>query len=519
MFKEKALEACQKFSRAALAPVMFMAITGTVIAIGVLLKLNGLPSGVQFLGGFLKTMMDSMMNNLSIIFCIALGTGLAKRKKVDAAILSIIVFLMFLAANNAWLVANDMISQSGKSGLFGTGQAMVLGFQVTDMGVFLGMILGCLTGWIHNKFSNKEFIDIFRVYGGSRLAYAIAIPIVGIFAIGVTYIWPVVNNGINATTDLMSTSGPFGVFLYAFGNRFLIPTGLHHLLWMPFTLSAVGGTAEIAGKMYEGATNIWYAQMANAGGLSVLDESARFLTYGFSKMFGCVGIALAFIKTAKPENKSVVKGLVVPTLFVAVLAGVTEPFEFAFLFISPLLWFVHSFLDGIFNAILYMADVRISGESGIITLITNNITISPTLTKIYLLIPIGLAGIAAWYFSFVFFIQKLNIKTPGREESGEIKLGSKKEKPVDVKVNIDVDEDERVKNIVEGLGGSENIEEVNNCFTRLRVDVKDVNLVNDNIINKSKNSGIVKKGNNIQIVIGLKVQTVRENVCEYLNLE
>lgn len=517
MFKEKALEASQKFSRAALAPVMFMTITGTVIALGVLLQLKGLPVGVQITGEFLKTMMDSMMNNLSIVFCVGLGTGLAKKKKVDAAILSIIVFLMFLASNNAWLTINDMLAEPGMAGLFGTGQAEVLGFQVTDMGVFLGMILGCLTGWIHNKFSDKEFIDIFRAYGGSRLAYTIAIPVIGLLAIVITYIWPIINNGINATTDLMSTSGAFGVFLYGFGNRFLIPTGLHHLLWMPFTLSAVGGTAEIAGKMYEGATNIWYAQMANTGSLTALDESARFLTFGFSKMFGCIGIALAFIKTAKPENKAIVKGVVVPTLFVAVLAGITEPFEFAFLFISPLLWFVHSLLDGIFNAILYISGARISASNGIISLITSNITLSPALTKIFLLIPIGLAGIVAWYFSFVFLIKKFDIKTPGREDSGEVKLGGKKENSEVSKGNID--EDERIKNIVEGLGGPANIDTVNNCFTRLRIDVKDISLVNDDIINKSKNSGIVKKGNNVQIIIGMKVQTVRENICEYLNLE
>lgn len=517
MLKEKALEISQKFSRAALAPVMFLSITGTVIALSVLLQFKGLPSSVQVIGQFLKTMMDSMMNNLSIVFCIGLGTGLAKKKKVDAAILSIVVFLMFLASNNAWLTINGMLAEPGMAGLFGTGQTEVLGFQVTDMGVFLGMILGCLTGWIHNKFSDKEFIDIFRAYGGSRFAYTVSIPIIGILAIVITYIWPMINNCINATTNLMSTSGAFGVFLYGFGNRFLIPTGLHHLLWMPFTLSAVGGSAEVAGKIYEGATNIWYAQMANSGNLTALDESARFLTFGFSKMFGCIGIALAFIKTAKPENKAIVKGLVIPTLFVAVLAGITEPFEFAFLFISPLLWFVHSVLDGIFNAILYISGIRISACNGIIELITNNITISPILSKIFLLIPIGLAGIASWYFSFVFFIKKLDIKTPGREDSGEIKLGSKKEKSETNKNNID--EYERVKNIVEGLGGPDNIDTVNNCFTRLRIDVKDIDLVEDDIINKSQNSGIVKKGNNVQIIIGMKVQTVRENICEYLNIE
>lgn len=509
--KQKILEACQTFSRCALQPIMFMAVTGTVIALSVILSIDFMPEFSKQIGAFIKVMMDSFMNNLSVIFCIGITAALAKKKKVDAAILGIIIFLMFIYSNNAWLSINNMLAEPGVSGLFGTGQAIVLGVQITDMGVFLGIILGCLGGYIHNKFSSIDFKPMFNAYGGARLAYIVSIPTIAGFAILMSYVWPVINNGLNAMSDIMSSSGAFGVFLYNFGNRFFIPTGLHHLFWMPFTYTSVGGTAEIAGSMYSGATNIWLAQMANSSNITELHESSRFLLFGLSKIFGTIGITLAFIKTAKPENKIRLKGLILPAAFVALMAGITEPFEFSFLFISPLLWIVHSVIDGISGVAAYIMGLQISGKSGIIDLITNNIVMPMSLTKIYLLIPLGIACIAAWYFAFKHLIIKFNIKTPGREEIDNIpaqNVGVLKENDF-----------KRIKNFIEGLGGAQNIEVVNNCFTRLRIDVKDISLVDEDIINKSQNSGIVKKGKNVQIIIGLTVQKVREDMCEYLGIE
>lgn len=518
--KNKILEMCQTFSRCALQPVMFMSITGTVIALSVILNLDFMPDVFSQAGAFIKSMMDSFMNNLALIFCVGISSAMAKKKKADAAILGVLTFLMFMYANNAWLQTNDMLQEPGVQGLYGTGQAIVLGMQVTDMGVFLGLILGCLSGFIHNKFSKVEFIQMFSVYGGSRFAYAVMIPVVAVFAISVTYIWPFVNNAINELSTMIANSGAFGVFSYNFGNRFLIPTGLHHLFWMPFSYTPLGGSVEIADTVYSGATNIWIAQMANGASLAELHESSRFLFYGVSKMFAPIGIALAMIKTSKPENRARVKGLILPLTFVACIAGLTEPLEFSFLFISPMLWLAHSLLDALAGVVLYFSGISADLSGGIINTLANNMVVPMSLTKIYLLLPLGALFSTVWYLTFKTLIVKFDIKTPGREESEDIKLATKQ----DYKTRESGNEKavynmENIKNIVEGLGGEKNIEVVNNCFTRLRIDVLDINEVNDEYINRTKNSGIVKKGKNVQIIIGMGVQKVKDDMCEYLGLE
>ena len=222
--KGKLLAMSQKFSQAAVQPVMFLAIMGTTLALAVIMQLNFMPSVLVFVGKLLKSMMDGMINNLSIIFCVGLTTAFAKKKKVDAAILSLISYLIFLAANNAWLSTMGMLAEEGAVGLFGTGQNIVLGFQVVDMNVFLGLMLGCLIGYIHNKFSDVKFPEIFSVYGGSRSCFILMIPITLILAIILSYVWPIVNDGISIISNFIKDSDSVGVFVYAFGNRFLIPT-------------------------------------------------------------------------------------------------------------------------------------------------------------------------------------------------------------------------------------------------------------------------------------------------------
>lgn len=508
--KEKLMNATQTFSRAILQPVMFMSVTGIILSLGVIMQMDVMPKFLASIGTFLyNLMMNAGINQLSVVFCVGITTALAKKKKVDAAILSISIFLIFIYANNAWLQTNNMLVDAQI--LNGTGQAFVLGVQVVDMGVFLGIILGCLTGYIFNKFSDYEFPDAIRIYGGSRFAFLIAIIATVFLAISLCYVWPGVNSVINASANFIESSGSFGLFIYGFLNRFLIPTGLHHLIYMPFLYTAVGGTAEIAGQTVNGAALIFSSQMGVAQSLTALDPSVKYMLFGFSKVFGCIGLTLAFIKTAKPERKTEVKGMLIPLLFVAVLAGITEPIEFIFLFVSPLLWLVHSLLDGIFQVLLFVLGARLPFSSGIISAIPYMIALPINLTKWYITFGLGVIGIAAWYFSFVFLIQRFNIQTPGREEelAENVSSGS-----LDGSTGLG-----DIHDIIRGLGGKENILEVNNCFTRLRVNVKDIEKLDEDSINLFKNSGIVKKGNNVQVIIGMKVQTVREDVCLALGIE
>ena len=447
--------------------------------------------------------MNGAINHLSIIFCVCIATALAKNKKTDAAIVAVSAFMIFIYANNAWLSLNGMLAESAGAG---TGQAMVLGVQCVDMGVFLGIILGCLIGYIFNKFSDVEFPDVVRIYGGSRLAYIVSIAVTAVLAIVMCYVWPLVNNAISSCLVFINSAGSAGYFVYGFLNRFLIPTGLHHLIYMPFLLTPVGGTAEIAGQAVSGAYPILMAEMGHLADLTALDPSVKYMTYGFTKIFGYIGVTLAFIKTAKPEKKVATRSLLLPLLFVACVAGVTEPLDFMFLFVSPLLWLVHSVLDGLFQVIIFLLGARLQMMSGILNVIPMIIAIPARLSKWYIAFGIGIVAIVVWYFVFTFLIKKFDIKTPGREENDAEAAA------------IALNESTEVNYIIEGLGNQENIVSVSNCFTRLRIEVKDVEKIDEARINQFKNQGIIIKGNNIQIVIGMKVATVCENVKKALNI-
>lgn len=501
----------QKFSRAAIVPVKFMAVMGLFLAFSVILQLEFMPGFIQTFGQLINTMMNGMLNNLAVIFCVGIASAMANRQKMEAGLISLISFLFFLAANNAWLDLNNMLAEEGAMGFFGTGQGLVLGFQVVDMNVFLGMMIGCVVAYVHNKFSEKEFVDFLSIYGGPRLTFIIMVPVILVLAISMCYIWPVVNGWISSLSNVMLTAGLFGVFLYAFGNRFLIPTGLHHLLWMPFCFTALGGTAEINGQMYYGAANILYAEMANAGTITALDPSLRFATFGFAKVFGSVAVGLAIIHCAKKERKDEVKGMIIPPMFVSAAAGITEPIDFTFLFASPLLWLVHSLFTAVSETILWAVGARTYMLYGLIDTIVCNSVFSPSVTRFYLVIIVGLIMSVIWYFTFVFLINKLNLKTPGRDDDAEaIELSSG---------NYGSNTSTDIAFLIEGLGGEENIEIITNCFTRLRVTVKDVEKVQEDILKKiSKQKGIIQDGKNIQVIIGMDVQTFKNDICQSLGI-
>ncbi len=504
-------EAIQKFSRALIVPVKYLAVMGLGLALAVILQLEFMPQFLQSVGLFINIMMNGMLNNLALIFCVGIAASFADRQKIEAGITALIVFLMFLATNNAWLDMTGTLAEPGEMGLFSTGQAMVLGFQIIDMNVLLGIMLGVLVGVVHNKTANIKVPDYLNIYGGARLSFIILIPITLVLAIVLSYIWPFINNAIGSASNFILTTGLLGLFLYSFGNRFLVPTGLHHLLWMPFCFTAIGGTAEIGGEIYSGAVNIFLAQMANAGAVTELDPTLRFATFGFAKIFASIPIVLAFIKTAYPENKDETKARLFPSATVAVLSGVTEPLDFSFAFSAPLLWLVHSLLTAIGETLLWALGSRTYMLYGAIDTVISNSVFSPNVTKFYLVIIVGIIMMAIWYYTFVFLIKKFNMMTPGREPVTAI--------GPDVSVkNMDPDQD--IERLIRGLGGVDNIQSLTNCYTRLRADVIDEQLVDKSELEKvSKQQGIFTNGKNVQVVVGMGVQDFREEISSKYHLD
>lgn len=496
--KERINSALQQFSRALLQPVMYIAIASIPIAITSILTNVGIEGPV---GEVIQILYDifnnGILNNLSIIFCVAIAAGLAKTKKTDAAVIAMICYFIFLYTNNGVLrLTGKLLEECGN----GTGQAIVLGMQVVDCGVFGGIILGTAVGVLMNKLRGSKSTGIF---GGSSIQYLVCVFAVIAIAAIFAFVWPIVADGISALVGVIDRSGGLGVFLYGFLNRLLIPTGLHHLIYIPFTMTEFGGTMAINGVNYIGAMQIYMGEVGAAGSITTLHESAKYLMFGFSKMFGYIGVFFAFLKASKPENRKRVKKMLLPALLVAVLGGITEPFDFIFLFAAPAVWVTISLLDGLFQMFAYFLGCKVFGMGGI-TFTVLSLSFPFSATKLHLWYILGIVGIIVWYFIIKWLIIKFDLKTPGREDE-EAKAGA-----------IATDGD--IAHIIKGLGGVENIVTLENCFTRLRVEVKDADLINKDEINHYPNTGIIVKNKTIQIIIGLNVEQLKDKIHEAYNL-
>ncbi|MGO5334931.1 PTS transporter subunit EIIC [Enterococcus cecorum] len=516
--KEKMMKSASVFSKAIIQPVMFMAVTGIVLSICAILKLDFMPEFTKNIGNFVFNILSGgMIGQLSVIFSVGIATALAKPKyKTDAAILGIITFLIFLYANNSWLTVTNRLAEAGEFGLYGTGQGMIFGMQVVDMGVFLGIMLGCLVGVMVNKFGEIKLHKYLSPYEGTKSVYILLIFATIVLAIVTTYIWPLVNAVVESVVATTTTAGSIGFFFYGFLNRMLLPLGLHHFLWMPLFYTPLGGTAEIAGQVQNGAFNIWLAELGNASSITSMHPSIGYLA-NFGSISLPIGIAFALWKTARPENRKKVASILIPTVVTAFMAGVTEPLEFLFLFLSPILWLAHAIVYGLSLLITNLIGISIQFDTGI-NMIINSFAFPVSLGKQYWIPVVFVITALMEYFVFRYLIVKLNIPTLGREDMVEENLDLPISSAETITSSSVGSVDPQVETIVAGLGGKDNIANIINCYTRLRVDVKDDSKVDIGILkNQVKSSGIVDKGKHIQIIIGLGVETVREKIEAYLN--
>ncbi len=500
-------EATQKFSRAAIQVVLYIAVMGTGMAVAAVYRMDFMPKFIISIGDMLMALMLAMLNNLSLIFCVGLAASLAQKKKVDAAVTALISFLFFLVANNSYLVSNGMIAPEGVAGLYGTGQAMVLGFQVVDMGVILGMVLGIFAGWLHNKYQSVTFSAYFRIYEDSRLVFILMMIITPIFAIAACYFWPPMNDAITNLAKSIENSGAFGIFNYTAWNFWLIPSGLHHPFWMSFFFTPLGGAATIGGETIYGAQSIFLAELSHLKDITVLDPSLKYLNLGVVKVFGSLGVAMAFIHTAPKDKKTYAKSVIYPSLAVAMATGILEPLHFLYVFIAPSIWIVHGLIGGITGTLIYLLGASTYWPDGIINLIVTNIAVPISLTHTHFTLCIGLAMLPVWYFSTVWIIKKRNVNIFLENNNDEIAPGEVISQQDDAYI------------FIEGLGGKDNIETVGNCFSRIRIQVKNPALVDESIIKKGKQAGIVVNGNNVQIIIGMHVEIYKEKMCDILNIE
>ena len=324
--KEKMMNAMQRFSKAMFIPVLILPIAGILIAVGNLFTNVRLQAVLPFLnnpvtigfGTLLSGSLNAILGNLGVIFCVGLSVGLVNKKKSEAGFISLLAFLVFLNAMNKFMNMRGMLVEGSLSG---TGQAMVLGVQVLDMGVFIGLLLGIVVAYVHNRFCETEFNNAFQIYGGTRFVFIVLIPVMVVLAVLFTFVWPYAQAGINALGGFIRSAGNFGLFIYGTLERLLIPTGLHHLVYTPFLYTSLGGTATVGGQVLEGARNIYYAEIADPS-VAVLSQSVIWDARGISKMFGLIGACLAMYQTARPENREKIKPVLITAAVTSFIAGV-----------------------------------------------------------------------------------------------------------------------------------------------------------------------------------------------------
>lgn len=507
--KEKVMNGLEKFSKAMLSPLSYISAAGLILVLGALLTSTSLSAmipvlqwtPIKLLGQLIYNCIMVIINNLSLMFCVGIAAALAKKNKQQAAIIGLMSYFMYLTAGNVTLTQLGMLAEPDPLvGLYGTGQSTVFGIQTVDMGVFGGILLGLVCGWVYNRTCEKQFKGIItQIYSGNRWSFTCMVVFSILFGFGSCFFWPPVQNVISALTDLIATSGNFGLFLYGFLERFLIPTGLHHLIYMPFQFSSLGGSLTVGSVTYTGAYTVCMTEYTM--GLPLSDGIVWMYT-GFTKTFGYLGIAAAFIFTARRENRARTAAAMIPLAVTASVASITEPIDFLFCFISPLLWVAHAVITGGFMVLLHVLHVR-AFTSNLLGSLVFNLSAGEQLQNMPLLYLLGLAETLTYFAVFSVLIKAKNLPTPGREAA----LSADQSPYADP---------QEVCRFIAALGGPENIAQLGNCFTRLRLTVRDASLLDMGALLSLPHKGLVVQGTRVQLVCGLHAAQLRHALEQQL---
>ena len=530
--KDKIFGVLQRVGRSFMLPIAILPVAGLFLGIGGsftnanmieaygLTKILGEGTLLHALLVVLNKCGDIVFANLPLIFAMGVAIGMAKKEKDVAALSGAIAFLIMHSAIGA------LLDLTGKATTLPDGSVTsVLGIQSLQMGVFGGILVGLGVAALHNRFYKIELPQVLSFFGGTRFVPIISAIVYLFVGILMFFIWPVIQNGIFAIGDLVRSSGYAGTFLYGLMERALIPFGLHHVFYLPFWQTAVGGTAMVGGQLVEGAQNIFFAELANGNISHFSVEATRFMSGKFPLMiFGLPGAALAMYKCANPKKKKIVSSLLLSAALTSMITGITEPIEFTFLFVAPVLYAVHCVFAGLAYMFMHIFNVGVgmTFSGGLIDLTLFGIMQGNAKTNWIWVVIVGIVYFIVYYFLFSFLIKKFNFKTPGRDENEEeVKLYTRndvnaknsKENNQENGANI---EDKISAMICKGLGGKKNISDVDCCATRLRCTVYKSDLVDDDLLKSTGASGVIRKGEGVQIIYGPKVTVIKSNLEDYL---
>ena len=527
--KDKIFGVLQRVGRSFMLPIALLPVAGLLLGIGssftneTMLAAYGLNSVIHP-GTLIYTILDVMsqtgsavFNNLALLFAMGVAIGMARKEKEVAALSGAVAYIIMNTAIQAMINA-----AGGVEAMPANSTTTMLGITTLQMGVFGGIVVGLGVAALHNKFYKIELPQVLAFFGGTRFVPIVSSIVYLVVGIAMFYIWPVVQSGIAALGALVLASGYAGTFIYGLLERALIPFGLHHVFYMPFWQTAVGGTAIIDGVTVTGAQNIFFAELASKSTTVFSVSATRFMAGKFPfMMFGLPGAALAMYQCAKPEKKKVAGGLLLSAALTAFLTGITEPLEFTFIFVALPMYAVHCVLAGLSFMLMHILNVGVgmTFSGGLIDLVLFGVMQGNDKTHWMWVVVVGAVYFVLYYIIFRFMISKFDYKTPGRDDAEEVKLYTR----ADVNARsaasgstATAGDDPVSALIVEGLGGAANLSDVDCCATRLRCTVKDATLVRQDVLKASGASGVICKGNGVQVVYGPKVAVIKAKLEDYL---
>lgn len=532
--------AAQQIGKSLFLPIAVLPFAGILLGIGssftneTTIATYGL-TGILHQGTFLYGLMlmlsgagNVIFGNLALIFALAVALGMAKKEKGVAVLSAGIFYLVMLMTINILLtldgsLVDGVVAETVKDGAI----ASVMGIQTLQMGVFGGIIAGLAAAALCNRFYKTQLPDALSFFAGTRFVPIACMAFAILTGAVLYFVWPIIQSGIFALGGIVQASGYFGTFVYGCIERALIPFGLHHIFYMPFWQTGVGGTAVIDGVTVMGAQNIFFAELASPNTTRFSIDACRFLTGKYPFMMGGLpGAALAMYVTARPEKRKEVGSLLFSVALTSFLTGVTEPIEFTFLFLAPALFGVHVVFAGLAFMTCHILNICVGTtfSDGLLDLILYGVLPGQAKSNWMMLLPVLAVYFVLYFFVFRFFILKWDLKTPGREADGEAahlvtKDEYRKATGVGVaggKAAAKAGFDEKSAAILRGVGGVENLVDIDCCATRLRLTLVDSAKIDQDLLKTTGASGIVVKGAGIQVIYGPSVTIVKSNFEEFV---
>ncbi|MCG7390822.1 PTS transporter subunit EIIC [Pantoea sp. ACRSB] len=517
------------FGKALMMPISVIAAAGIFLGLAAAMQNPAITGDAfaqmqvpQLIIGFIRKVAGALFANLPVFFAVASAIGLAKAEKPTAAFAAVIGYIAMNVGINATLAAKGLTAATTtpealqKAGMDQTAAMMtsaeyiqMLGIFTYNMSVLGGVIAGLLTVMLHNRFYTQQLPTAISFFGGRRFVPIVTVVFLPLVGVLLALIWPTLGAGIAWVGQMIGKSGQYGAFLLGTAERILIPTGLHHILNETVRFTPIGGIATVDGQTLVGALNIFNASLTHPGTVpdDTLRSATQFLAQGKIPvmMFGLPAAALAIYHTARPEHKQRVKALMMAGALTSFTTGITEPLEFCFIFVSPVLYLMHALLTGLSFMLMSMLHLMIGNvQGGVIDLVVFGI-LGGSKTHWWWTLALGALYAPLYYYGFRFVITRMGVETPGRESDDE--------KPQQVAAG------ERTRVIISGLGGEANIEDVDCCFTRLRVRVKDMKEVVDQTLLTTGANGINRVSeHDIQVIYGPQVETIANEVKSALGV-